>query len=236
MRFRTILLFSILISFQGYSQNDTINQTDENGKKQGYWVYYGKDRPEAGYPDEGKIEEGPYLNDRKEGLWIKYYNDGVTPKLKGEYHNNRPSGQYWKGNLDGSERESGNFQHTKYLRTTELGGLHGDLDGLKYTDSGRLVEAVNSTKYGDSLTNLYKGESLRYLKLDSNSNYQDEAICEKWNLNNFRVYNDNVETIFEGECKNGKVRNGNFYFYDLDGILLKIEFWKDGKYYGEGKL
>ncbi|MFT6244924.1 MAG: antitoxin component YwqK of YwqJK toxin-antitoxin module [Crocinitomicaceae bacterium] len=82
--------------------------------KQGRWVYYGKDRPESGYPENGKMEEGPYVNNRKEGLWIRYYNDGVTPKLKGEYHNNRPHGLYTKYFKNGNIKEQGTFSHYKY--------------------------------------------------------------------------------------------------------------------------
>ena len=72
--------------------DDKLNRKDDQGRKQGKWIYYGKDRPESGIPAEGKVEEGKYVDDRKEGIWIKYHNDGVTPKLKGEYENNRPKG------------------------------------------------------------------------------------------------------------------------------------------------
>ncbi|TNE73804.1 MAG: hypothetical protein EP333_06390 [Bacteroidetes bacterium] len=107
------LLFS---SFAGVTpdQGGEINQKDSQGRKQGKWVYFGKDRPTAGYPAEGKIEEGPYKDDRKEGLWVKYHNDGSTPKLKGEYKNNRPSGSYTKYYPDGKVREVGTFSHNKY--------------------------------------------------------------------------------------------------------------------------
>lgn len=97
-----------------YTQDDKINQKDSEGKKQGKWIYFGKDRPTEGYPSDGKIEEGPYLNDRKEGLWIKYHLDGVTPKLKGEYHNNRPEGKYVKIYPNGKVKEEGTFERNLY--------------------------------------------------------------------------------------------------------------------------
>lgn len=95
-------------------QGGEINKKDAEGRKQGKWVYYGKDRPEEGYPADGKVEEGPYKNDRKEGTWVKYHKDGTTPKLKGEYFNNRPSGAYTKYYPDGKVRESGTFSRNKY--------------------------------------------------------------------------------------------------------------------------
>lgn len=98
----------------GNDQGGDTNRTDENGKKQGKWIYRGKDFPAKGFPAEGKIEEGDYKDDRKEGTWIKYWNDGVTPKLKGEYHNNRPSGSYEKAYPDGTLKEKGTFNRNKY--------------------------------------------------------------------------------------------------------------------------
>jgi len=94
---------------------DPLNIIDDLGRKQGKWIYFGKDRPEAGFPVDGKIEEGPYIDDRKEGTWIKYHNDGVTPKLKGEYKNNRPSGAYIKIWPDGTPREMGIFSRGKHF-------------------------------------------------------------------------------------------------------------------------
>lgn len=104
------------------------NVTGPDGKKQGKWVYRGKDRPESGYPAEGKIEEGPYKDDRKEGMWTRYYSDGVTPKIKGEYHNNRPSGAYEKTYPDGTLREKGSFSHNKYVGTLERYHENGQLE------------------------------------------------------------------------------------------------------------
>ncbi len=112
-----LLVFVGLVSGQfiaGNDQGGDINVVDSEGRKQGKWVYFGKDRPESGYPADGKIEEGPYIDDRKEGTWVKYHNDGETPKLEGEYKNNRPSGAYTKYYADGTVRETGVFERNKY--------------------------------------------------------------------------------------------------------------------------
>lgn len=119
-------------------QGGDINQKDSQGRKQGKWVYFGKDRPTAGFPADGKIEEGPYKDDRKEGIWIKYHNDGETPKLKGEYHNNRPSGTYTKFYPDGKVRETGSFSHNKYSGNLKRYHENGQVeyDG-NYDEEGR---------------------------------------------------------------------------------------------------
>jgi hypothetical protein len=96
MKLRFSIFFYLILPFVAISQNDTLNQRDKNDLKQGYWIYYGKDRPTAGFPSEGKIEEGKYIDNRKEGEWIKYFDDGETVKLRGVYIDNRPRGHYIK--------------------------------------------------------------------------------------------------------------------------------------------
>lgn len=115
-----------------------LNETDPQGRKQGKWVFLGKDRPTLGYPENGKIEEGSYIDNRKEGVWVKYHNDGVTPKLKGEYKNNRPSGAYTKLYPDGTVQETGTFTRNKYIDSLKRFHTNGVLEyESNYNDEGK---------------------------------------------------------------------------------------------------
>lgn len=120
------------------TQDDKINQKDANGKKQGKWIYYGKDRPEEGYPMEGKIEEGPFKDDRKEGIWIKYHNDGVTPKLKGTYVNHRANGPFIKYHPNGKIKEEGTFGKNQYQDSLKRYHENGQLEyEANYNENGK---------------------------------------------------------------------------------------------------
>lgn len=120
------------------TQDDKLNKKDENGKKQGRWLYLGKDKPQEGYPAEGKIEEGPYLDDRKEGTWIKYHTDGSTPKLKGEYKNNRPEGAYTKYFPNGKVREEGVFERNLYQDSLKRFHENGKIEyEAKFNSTGK---------------------------------------------------------------------------------------------------
>lgn len=133
------LMLSSPLAYAGDDQGGgNLNIKDEQGRKQGKWIFYGKDRPAAGYPAEGKIEEGTYRDDRKEGLWVKYHNDGVTKKLAGEYRNNRPSGKYTKYYPDGTVRESGTFSKNKHYDSLKRFHENGVLEyEASYNDAGR---------------------------------------------------------------------------------------------------
>jgi antitoxin component YwqK of YwqJK toxin-antitoxin module len=120
------------------NQDDKVNQKSADGKKQGKWIYLGKDRPEEGYPANGKIEEGPYVDDRKEGTWIKYHNDGVTPKLKGEFHNNRPDGEYVKLYPNGKVKEAGTFSKNLYKDSLKRFHENGVVEyEAKFNETGK---------------------------------------------------------------------------------------------------
>jgi antitoxin component YwqK of YwqJK toxin-antitoxin module len=137
---RFLLVFSFLTSFFSgvniYAQK--VNKKDSEGKKQGKWIYFGKDRPNSGYPDNGKVEEGEYKDDRKEGYWIKYYTDGKTPKLKGEYDNNRPKGNYVKYHENGKVKEVGVFERDMYKDTLQRFHENGQLEYVaNYNNQGK---------------------------------------------------------------------------------------------------
>lgn len=112
-----VLFLSLLTAVKASpltDQDGKINVTDEKGRKQGKWIYYGKDRPESGIPSNGKVEEGKYVDDRKEGVWVKYHNDGVTPALRGNYENNRPKGHFVRYWPNGEIKEKGIFEKNIY--------------------------------------------------------------------------------------------------------------------------
>lgn len=61
------------------------NQTDARGYRQGYWIIYGNAFPERGYPADGKIEEGNFRDGERDGEWMLYEKDGMTPAAKLNY-------------------------------------------------------------------------------------------------------------------------------------------------------
>ena len=51
-----------------------------------------------------------------------------------------------------------------------------------------------------------------------------------------KVLNDDKEIWMEGEFKNGLLWDGKLYIYDEDGLLLKLEIYKEGVYISDGQL
>lgn len=286
---RTIIIIALCVGFHYVNaQNDSINRKDSEDKKQGHWIYYGADRPDQGYPNEGKIEEGRYVNDRKEGPWIKYWEDGKTMKLKGHYINSRPNGEYWKYHRNGILKEHGEFyknqyngSHEKYDSTGQLiykskydeGKLidtafmyfaNGCLEAIEIMDDkgvrlrsimyskddcNKVLEDITQHPHGyiEPVTDFsFKKDSIVIRSIDYQENgtwryysnfvneFADENICTDQGY--LKKYNKDKELLFDGTCKNGRLTNGKLYFYDSDGILLRIEIWENGIFLRDGVL
>jgi antitoxin component YwqK of YwqJK toxin-antitoxin module len=71
---------------------DTINKTDEQGFKQGYWIVVNEESGNDCPPNQ-KLEEGRYINNRKTGEWRYYYCSG---KLKSIETNREDRTKYCK--------------------------------------------------------------------------------------------------------------------------------------------
>lgn len=95
------------------SQNiSSQNVTDSFGRRQGYWKILGAMSIEEGYKDNQIIEEGRYYNNKRQGLWKKYY---PTGGLRSEimYRENHPYGQYKTYYPNGNTEEEGFWKANK---------------------------------------------------------------------------------------------------------------------------
>lgn len=78
----TSVLFSLVMFATAFGQGfeiekgDTINRRDASNQKQGWWKIYNNDGKFMGYETNQLVEEGEYLNNKKTGVWTKYYPNG----------------------------------------------------------------------------------------------------------------------------------------------------------------
>lgn len=105
--------FNILFA-QNSNGEGGINQKDANNLKQGHWIIFNQNGKYTGYSEGQKVEEGDYLNNKKVGVWTKYYPNGnVNHEIT--FTNNTPNGYakfYYK---DGTLQEEGMWQGSKWV-------------------------------------------------------------------------------------------------------------------------
>lgn len=284
---KALLIITVLhLSFFGFANNgendnsnSQINVTDEQGRKQGKWIFLGKDQPEKGYPLDGKISEGTYKDDRKNGKWIIYYKDGVTPKVIGEFENNRPNGIFQKFHPNGKLKVEGTIKNQRYIDTlkrfsedgnliyqaqyNEAGQESGEVKyfydngetefvynaqygkpvgkAIRYWNNGDLKEEINYSNEGNKLNSTGIIDPKRPLIKEDKSDLKIAPKVDK-DIDTFKpddynaIYNKNNEIWMEGEFKNERLWDGRLYIYDNDGLLLRVEVYKEGVYHSNGQL
>lgn len=214
------------------TQSDTLNRTGADGKKYGYWIIYGKDKPNSGFADTSKMEEGKYVSGKKTGLWKTYYASGIK-KSEIEYKNNRPYGKYVVFDSTGVIEDSGIWKG----QIVQGEFRRFDSTSLKYNPDGSEKKSVDGLHINSDST---KGNKEIIDSKNLNSYYDYDCKCYK-NLTEVdngykKLYNENKQISIEGEFKNGKLFNGKYYFYDKNGLLDKIEIYKNGKYAGDAQI
>lgn len=246
---RTLLLLLAWIPFfVGAQRNDEKNILCDASNRNGHYIFYGKQRPELGYPPEGKVEEGNYVNDRKEGFWTKYFNDGITPKLIGMYVNNRPNGSYKKYYPSGALKETGSIHRNQYRDSLVRYYENGKREYTAYFDSvgkeqglvrywlpdGKLeleYTAENGTVSNISRKVLHGG-GYRYYDQEKNSSPEDRVQIKL--IGDPKDPNTTEKAPFPGSNPRTHgakwLPNGYNKVYNEDD-----EIWQDGTF-KEGKL
>ena len=94
--------------------SNALNTIDEKSRKQGHWICYGKDKDVPGYKDEDKVEEGHYKDNRKSGVWKKYFTTGI---LQSEitYVKGKPNGYAKIYHANGQLKEEGIWKANKWI-------------------------------------------------------------------------------------------------------------------------
>lgn len=189
-------LFSQSSKFQLMGK-DTINLVDVNGKKQGAWIIYGKDKNEPCYQPEQKAEEGKFRENRKTGQWVEYYCNG-QPKSKVTFVNGRPDGYAITYHENGKVYEEGLWKNNRWVGDYKM-----------YYDNGNVQHDFTFNEGGKR-----EGEQKYYhennkLAIEGNfKNGKEAGVIKEYNENgelkatkNFNDGNVDVASIKEYNTK-----------------------------------
>lgn len=90
------------------STPDTVNRLDETGRKQGWWRIIAPRTDKPDYSSGQLIEEGRYVNNKREGVWRRYWPNGKTMS-EITYAMGQPRGAYTTFYPDGRTEEQGSW-------------------------------------------------------------------------------------------------------------------------------
>ncbi len=211
-----------------------INQIDKEGKKQGHWIYYGKDRPDTGFADSSKYEEGDFFNDRKEGVWIRYHSNG-NPKIKGEFENGRPNYNYSKFYENGSLKT---IQFRNDLAKTDtifyfdsLGRMTERIINVQDKTNSHIVYSFSSTK--TKIDTLINNSSTKFKEFTSCCTFgRKKAVlssCVLRDPNYIPTYVNNSALIFNYTTFDGKFNPYGINAILDKGYLVQTGLFKNGR-------
>jgi len=205
-------------------------------------IYYENNRPNGYaiiYHENGKIkEEGMWKNNRWTGVYKLYYpngqvqqafNFGTTGKREGNQTYYYENGQVMiEGSWEGG-REAGEVK--EYYE-------NGEVKSVKNFNGG-IIDAA-SIKTFEPKKPLPKPKPVEE-EADAPPVVIDKT--EKDNLGKmfngegyWQLYNRNKQITKDGTFLHNRFMEGKAYFYDDDGILLRIAIYKNGKYIGDGVM
>lgn len=117
---RKFFLFVTLVFF-GYTSakslplvSDSINKTDAAGLKQGHWIVLNSDGRLEDCPADKKVEEGNFIDSKKNGTWFQFYCNGKT-KNELIFVNNQPNGYAKFYYSNGKLSEEGLWQNNVWI-------------------------------------------------------------------------------------------------------------------------
>lgn len=281
----SLVLFLGLLCFTGFGNDGEVNKVDAKGQRQGYWIVKGEMLEDKAYKPDEKVEEGNYKDNRKEGLWKKYWPGG---KIRNEinYTNGKPQGEYKlyfeNGNLEehgfwSNNKNTGEFkrfytngkpqQHFLFSENGKRNGIqkyyhengnlamevnivNGAESGVckRYNPDGSLAEektfengAVKkgSTKKHQTVKTASTSKDPYDKKIGKQSTVTEDKTnkAQEFLPNGYNtLYDKNGNVTQAGQFKEGRLHDGKWYRYNSDGLLIRIEIYKGGKYIGNGVI
>lgn len=201
---RKLLIFLLFISGSTLKavQSDTICKIDEGGKRQGWWVLYGRDKKDPAYDLTAKWQEGKYKDSQKIGSWVEYFPTG-SKKSELIFVNNRPNGHAIIYNENGKKSEEGTWVGSKWVGSYTL-----------YYDNGTPRESFNYSQLGQR-------EGVQtYTHPNGKVAITVEMKCGKeqgWK----KEYDENGNLIRETYFDNGEIDVSKTKIYDSPIIVEK---------------
>jgi antitoxin component YwqK of YwqJK toxin-antitoxin module len=216
MKFFHAIVF-LLFSITAFSQTSEtykgkkVNEKDAAGQKQGHWVILNSGGKFPGFAEGELTEEGNYLDNKKIGIWTKYYPGGIK-KHELTFTNNQPNGYakfYYK---DGLLQEEGMWKDNKwvgeYRYYHENGNLfynwvynaQGKREGVQqyFHENGNLM--IEGTWKEGSESGLLK-------EYYENGSVKAEKYFSVGTVNAGKVNGVEVGSMSTGKIENGTVKN-----------------------------
>ncbi|PLX18283.1 MAG: hypothetical protein C0599_12400 [Salinivirgaceae bacterium] len=212
-------------------KGDTINQVDAQLRKQGQWIYFYDDNRE-----QPKMK-GQFVNNKREGVWIKYYENG-NRKNEVTYENGKPKGLVRFYYENGNVQEEGNWQVEYWVGEYRYYHENGilsyeflfDQNGKRTGEQNYYYETGDLMVTGEWSQGKEAGVVTEY--------YQDGTVKFERNYVDGEIQDGGTQKYEQGEKAGGKevklkskkvLYTGDYTKTSPNGLLLQKGYFKDGE-------
>lgn len=202
--------------------------TYENNKANGYAIIY---------HENGKVkEEGMWRNNRWIGNYKLYYPNGQVQQAFNFNPSGKREGKQTYYHENGQVMIEGNWEGGKEAGEVKEYYDNGDIKSVKDFSTGKIdptsIETFEPKKplaKKSGVTEELDAPVVVVLKNEKDNSGKMFNGEGYWQL-----YNSNKQVTKDGMFLHNRFMEGKAYFYDDNGLLLRIAIYKGGKYIGDG--
>lgn len=236
-----------------YGPNDTVEEgVYLDNLKEGTWkrfhsngnlrseITYSKNRPYGPYAiyyENGQLEESSTWHRNKNvGDFNRYYSNGQPQQIFFFADNGKRNGQqkyfYENGQVALDVVIQNGKEEGEYKRYYENGDLK---ESRKFTGGVTVDGTIKSHRQTGKVAT--KADPIEKTIVESQSTPDKPNIAYSFEPDGHNVlYDANQQITQVGNFNNGRLWDGKWYRYSTEGILVRIEIYKGGKYIGTGVI
>tara|TARA_B100001287_G_scaffold70393_1_gene58025 strand:+ start:29961 stop:30857 length:897 start_codon:yes stop_codon:yes gene_type:complete len=226
------------------------------GRRTGVWIKY--------YPKGNIKSKINYVNGKAQGKFVTYYENGQTEE-KGNWESKVYKGDYTRYYENGKIAQKKSFNEkgktegkvTYYYPNGQEELVFETKNGIgkgsakRFWPNGDQKEIITFNEKGESNSSgtiKRKNPAVKNARLIME---KKEAVIAEGELNigplpsvkgkllkdgYHKTYNQNKDILMDGDFNDGKLWTGKHYIYDDNGLLERIDVYKNGKYFGKGAI
>ncbi|NUM49841.1 MAG: toxin-antitoxin system YwqK family antitoxin [Flavobacteriales bacterium] len=248
-------IFNRTKNLPGYEPDQIVEEgAFKDSRKIGVWKRF--------FPNGNIQDEIEYSNNRPNGYYKTYFENGQVQE-EGIWKNNRNIGTFKRFYENGQVSQEFNFNESgkrdgnqKYYYDNGQLMIEGDWSAGKesgivkeYYENGE-IKAEKNFEGGvldPEKTKTYEPKKPIKEKVEpktpianvtvEKNEKPNPSVSSKFNGDGYaKLFNLNKQVSKDGIFKSYKLMDGKWFKYDENGILIRIEIYKDGRYIGDGVI
>jgi len=250
------IIWAHMRNLPDFKPNDKIEEGNyKTNRKIGMWKKY--------WANGNLKSEIEFINGRASGAFKTFYENGKPEEAGnwvGRYYTKSFTRWHPNGNIAQEKTFNGSgktdsivkYYHTNAQIELEYNTTNGVENGTatRYYPNGDIKEIVEYSEDG----NVIEGSRQERERVNPAVTLEEDVITveeegveadgvtfDPKDIGEIedgyhKTYNENKDIYMDGEFKDAKLWSGKHYIYDENGLLERIEVYKDGKYVGNGVL